>query len=84
MTMVSKNDEMAAGEFKARCLQVMDEVARRRRPLVVTKRGKPVVKIVPVDAESAASIFGRLADRYELVGDIEAPVLPIERWSALK
>ena len=84
MTMVAKKNEMAAGEFKARCLQVMDEVARRRRPLIVTKRGKPVVKIVPVDDESSDSVFGSLADRYEIVGDIERPVLPIENWSRLK
>ena len=41
---------MAAGEFKARCLQVMDEVRSTRTPVVITKRGKPVAKLVPADA----------------------------------
>lgn len=84
MTMVTKKNEMAAGVFKARCLQVMDEVAKRRQPLIVTKRGKPVVKIVPADEEPKTSIFGSLADRFEIVGDIEAPVLPVGSWKALK
>ena len=37
---------MGAGEFKARCLKVMDQVQRTREPLLITKRGKPVAKLV--------------------------------------
>ena len=40
---------MQAGEFKARCLKVMDQVQKTREPLVITKRGKPVAKLVPAD-----------------------------------
>lgn len=39
--------EMKAGEFKAKCLAVMDEVAATGEPVVVTKRGKPIVRLVP-------------------------------------
>ena len=42
--------EMAAGEFKAKCLAVLDEVARTGRSLVVTKRGRPVARVVPISA----------------------------------
>lgn len=83
MTMVAKK-QMAAGEFKAKCLQVMDQVAKRRQPVIVTKRGKPVVQIVPIDEPSAPSIFGALADRYEIVGDVESPVLPAALWESRK
>ena len=38
---------MGAGEFKAKCLRLLDDVARTGRPLVVTKRGRPVAKVVP-------------------------------------
>lgn len=41
--------EIAAGEFKARCLQLLDQVASERIELVVTKRGRPVAKLVPLD-----------------------------------
>ncbi|WP_437673015.1 type II toxin-antitoxin system Phd/YefM family antitoxin [Sorangium sp. So ce131] len=51
--------EVPAGEFKARCLKLMDEVATKRTPIVVTKRGRPLVKLVPVDeVEPLPSIFG--------------------------
>jgi prevent-host-death family protein len=38
---------VAAPDFKANCLRLLDEVAQRRRPIIVTKRGKPVAKLVP-------------------------------------
>ncbi|MGD0181663.1 MAG: type II toxin-antitoxin system Phd/YefM family antitoxin [Terriglobales bacterium] len=37
---------MAAGQFKARCLKVMDEVRSTREPVVITKKGRPVAKLV--------------------------------------
>jgi prevent-host-death family protein len=37
-----------AGEFKARCLQLMDEVASTGETIVVTKRGKPMARLVPM------------------------------------
>jgi prevent-host-death family protein len=39
---------LAAGKFKAVCLQTLDEVAETKRPVVITKRGKPVAKLVPI------------------------------------
>ena len=43
---------MKATDFKAHCLEVLDEVSRNRREFVVTKRGKPVAKVCPVDTDS--------------------------------
>jgi prevent-host-death family protein len=63
-----------AGEFKARCLKVMDEVQLRSEPVVVTKRGKPVVKVMPVEP-ATGELFGFLAGQFEIVGDIVAPVV---------
>src|SRR5579871_223348 len=39
---------IAAGQFKAKCLRLLDEVQRQRSEIVITKRGKPVAKLVPV------------------------------------
>ncbi len=71
---------MAAGEFKARCLRVMDEVERTRRSVVITKRGRPVAKLVPADAADPDVLFGRLAGKIHTVGDIAAPLDPLEVW----
>jgi len=40
---------IGAGEFKAKCLQLIDDVAERRQPLIITKRGQPLAKLVPID-----------------------------------
>src|SRR5215813_10100474 len=71
--------EILAGVFKANCLHIMDEVATTRTPVVVTKRGKPVAKLVPVN-EEAIDIFGRMAGTISILGDIVGPIDDLE-WS---
>ena len=57
-------DEMSAAEFKARCLEVMDEVQESGMEVVITKRGKPVVRIVPVRrAEPDEGLEGAILHR---------------------
>jgi prevent-host-death family protein len=71
--MIKKAREVPAGEFKARCLKLMDEVRTTRRPLVITKRGKPVAKLVPVE-EELQPLFGRLKGTVTIHGDIIGPI----------
>src|SRR5436305_12058234 len=74
--------EIAAGEFKDKCLQRMGQGARSREPIVITKRGKPVAKLVPPDeAEPRAPLFGYMAGTAEIRGDIVN--MPHLEWSAL-
>jgi prevent-host-death family protein len=68
---------IAASEFKARCLALLDEVAEKGRPLVVTKRGKPVARVVPV--EEPRSLIGSVTF---LVDDDELITPLYERWDA--
>jgi prevent-host-death family protein len=74
---------IAAGEFKARCLRIMEEVRTRRTPVLITKRGKPLAKLVPPD-DKPPDILGRLAGKIEILGDIVAPITPLEDWEGLK
>ena len=60
---------MGVSEFKARCLAVMDEVKATREPVLVTKKGRPVAKLVPAD-EPDRDVFGCLAGVLEIVGDV--------------
>jgi prevent-host-death family protein len=64
---------MPAGKFKARCLAVMDEVQAKREAVVITKRGKPVVKVVPIQ-EKKDDLFGYMAGKGKITGDIVSPV----------
>lgn len=74
---------MRAGEFKARCLKVMDQVRDTREPVIITKRGRPVVKLVPAPTRGN-DVFGALEGIVEIVGDIESPVVPPEEWEATR
>ena len=66
---------MAAAKFKAQCLAVMDEVQAKREPVLVTKSGKPVAKLVPLDLPDEVDPLD--AFRFpgmEIVGDVTAPM----------
>lgn len=66
--------EISAAEFKAKCLKLMDEIAKTRKPIIITKRGKPVAKLVPADPEPHKPLFGYMAGTINYVGDIESPL----------
>ena len=50
---------IAAGEFKAKCLHLLDEVQQTRQEIVITKRGRPVARLLPVE-EKVPTLFGRM------------------------
>lgn len=72
--------QVSAADFKANCLRLMDEVAQRRQPIIVTKRGKPVAKLVPAD-DKPIDLFGYMAGTIKIVGDIVSPIEDLE-WTA--
>jgi prevent-host-death family protein len=67
-------NEIAAGEFKAQCLAILDEVAATGKEIVVTKRGKPVAKVVPI--EPPKSLEGSVT----ILGDIVGPAFDEDDW----
>ena len=73
-----------ATEFKAKCLALMNRVAERQESFVITKRGKPVARLVPLERKAESSIFGWLRARGSIQGDIVSPAVPLEAWETLK
>ena len=69
-----------AAEFKAKCLKLIDEVAATHEPLIISKRGKPLVKLVPIVDETPKSLFGYMKGTVTIHGDIVAS--HNETWSA--
>lgn len=64
---------IAAAEFKAHCLALMDEVKSKRQSVIITKHGVPVAKLVAAD-NVAPSLFGFLKDTIAINGDIIEPL----------
>jgi len=75
--------KMAAGSFKAKCLAVMDEVQAKRESVVITKHGKPVAKLVPVN-EEPDEVFDSIAGKGVIVGDVVSPALSVKEWGKLR
>lgn len=76
MEILMSEPSIPAGEFKARCLQLLDRVAANGEPLTITKRGRPVARLVPLPAERG--LFGALAGSVLAQQDIVAPIA--ESW----
>lgn len=72
---------MPAGAFKAHCLAVMDQVQAKRESVVITKRGKPVAKLIPAGKDTDG-IYGFLRGKGRVVGDVTSPA--IQDWGNLK
>jgi prevent-host-death family protein len=70
---MDNNRYVAAAEFKANCLRLMDEVAQQHQPIIITKRGKPVAKLVPIEQEPI-DLFGYMAGTAKICGDIISPI----------
>lgn len=71
-------EEVPAGEFKAHCLELMDRVAESHTPIVITKRGRPVAKLVAI--APPPPLYGALRGSVAILGDIVASTG--ERWNA--
>ena len=86
---VSGIQQIAAGEFKAKCLRIMDEINETGESLIVTKRGVPMIRLVPIAKSGARpkSIIGRLEGIMRIVGDPDdliKPIFPLEDYDMLK
>lgn len=62
-------------EFKAKSSALIDHVHRTKRPLLITRRGVPVVKLIPVDPRPRRFVLGDMKGTAEIVGDIVSPVI---------
>lgn len=77
--------KVAISEFKAKCLALLDEVAKTRQPLLVTRFGKPIAEVVPPSPEKArADWFGSMVGTMEIVGDIVSPVIDPDDFEVLR
>ncbi|HEY1697520.1 MAG TPA: type II toxin-antitoxin system Phd/YefM family antitoxin [Polyangiaceae bacterium] len=74
---------VAVTEFKAHCLSLLEDVARTGEPLIITKRGKPLARVV---ASSGGSRYPQdsLAGTVTVVGDVVRPSVPPSRWSSVR
>jgi prevent-host-death family protein len=74
--MATKGKSIAAGQFKARCLKLLDEVARTGEEIVVTKRGRAVARLMPLAPKARKALHGSVLKQGDLVTPVD------ESWDA--
>ncbi len=72
--------KIAAGEFKTKCLKLMDHVQKYHEEIVITKFGKSVAKLSPIAEETPKSLFGFMKDSLVIKEDIVKSIG--EKWNA--
>jgi len=77
--------EIAISEFKAKCLALLEQVRLTRKPIRVTRFGKPVAEVIPpTSVQERGSWIGSMKGSIEIVGDIISPANEESEWEALR
>lgn len=77
--------EVAISEFKAKCLGMIEEVRKTRKPIRVTRFGKPVAEVIPPSPpKPTGRRLGCMAGTMEILGDIVGPISSWDDWEAVQ
>jgi prevent-host-death family protein len=77
--------EVAISEFKAKCLSLLQQVCKTKKPIRVTRFGKPIAEVIPPSSlEGRAAWIGSMKNSIEIVGDIIAPANEESEWEVLR
>jgi len=78
-------EQMAISKFKATCLAVLERVNKTKKPVLVTRFGKPVAEVVPPTATPQTDDWlGSMKDEIEIVGNIVSPANDESDWEVLR
>ncbi|MGA2856007.1 MAG: type II toxin-antitoxin system Phd/YefM family antitoxin [Candidatus Sulfotelmatobacter sp.] len=76
--------EIAISEFKAKCLALLDQVQKTKKPIRVTRFGKPVAEVVPPSPAPSADWIGSMEGKSKILGDIISPASEESDWEVLR
>ena len=78
-------EEIAISEFKAKCTEVVARVEKTRKPIRITRHGKPVAEVVPPTvAVDRAAWIASMQGSVKIFGDIISPASDPEDWEVLR
>jgi prevent-host-death family protein len=78
-------EEVSISEFKAKCLAILEQVRKTKKPIRITRFGKPVAEVVPPSPDKdRGNWLGSMKGRGEILGDIISPATDPEEWEVLR
>ncbi len=75
---------VAVSEFKAKCLSLLDQVQKTKKPIRVTRFGKPIAEVVPITSKGRGDVIGSMKGTFEILGDIVSPANDEQDWEVLR
>ncbi len=76
--------EIAISEFKAKCLALLERVCKTKKPIRITRFGRPVADVFPPSPAEEANWVGSMVGSIEFVGDVAAPAIEESDFEALR
>ena len=76
--------EVAISEFKAKCLSLLEQVQKTKKPILVTRFGKPIAEVVPPSPHGSRDWIGSMKGTFEILGDIVSPANDEQDWEVLR
>lgn len=78
-------EEISISEFKAKCLALLEQVRKTKKPIRITRHGKPVAEVVPpAPSVDRTKWIGSMEGKMEILGDIISPAADEDEWEALR
>ncbi len=78
-------EEVPISQFKAKCLAILEQVRKTKKPIRITRHGKPVAEVVPPSpVKDRSAWIGSMKDRMEILGDIISPAADEDEWEVLR
>ncbi len=76
--------EVAISEFKAKCFSLLDQVQKTKKPILVTRFGKPVAEVYPYRKGRSGRLVWLDEGRNQILGDIISPANDEDEWEVLR
>jgi len=77
-------EEVPISIFKAKCLALLEQVRKTKKPIRITRHGKPVAEVVPTADQDRSSWIGSMEGKMEILGDIVSPAADEDEWEVLR
>ena len=77
-------EEIEISTFRATCLAALDRVRRTRKPVLVTRFGKPIARILPPPSSRDGEWLGAMQGDGEILDDLVTPAVDLPEWEVLK
>jgi prevent-host-death family protein len=73
--------EINAADFRSNCFKILDQVKQTHKEVIITKRGKPIAKLVHIaKPKEKDPLLGSMEGLVETIGDLTEPVIDSDAW----